>query len=347
MNTMGRILEDWRLTLSTIFAVALIGGVYFFARDAEKPSDVQASPESALLQEMAMKDSTGDGLPDWEKVLYGIPLDATTTDYFNLGMTDGEAVARGLIVPKAIADLPSPPAAAAKNTSINYAAIGLPTPSEGTLTDTFAKDFFALYLSTKQASGSGELTGAQVNALATESMNRFLENLAPATNFKTVADIKVSGTGPDALRAYAAAAETVIAAYIPRPRPAKNQIQYLQEYVNTNDAKILETLRAMAAFYRNAAAGLSVIAVPSEMAATHLALVNALARVGGEILDFSRIDRDPVAAMFALSQHSPTVAELGAAFADVARIFAAENIKLIPGTKGATFVNLIRESSPL
>lgn len=344
---MGRILEDWRLTLSTIFAVALVGGVYFFARDVERPSDAQASYESALLREMAARDSTGDGLPDWEKVLYGIPLDATTTDYFNLGMTDGEAVARGLIVPKAIADLPPLLAATARNAGIDYASIGLPTPSEGTLTDTFAKDFFARYLSTKRASGSGELTGSQSNALAAQSMNQFLENLAPAADFKTIADIKVSGTGPDAMRAYAAAAETVIEAYIPRPQPAKNQIQYLQEYVNTNDAKILETLRAMAAFYRNSATGLSAIAVPSEMAETHLALVNSLARLGGEILDFSRIDRDPVAAMFALSQHSPTVAELSVAFVDVARIFAAENIKLIPGTKGATFVNLIRESSPL
>lgn len=338
---MGRILEDWRLTLATIFSVALIAGAYFFARDIESPSVAQASEETALLQAIAAKDSDGDGLPNWEEALYG--TDPNVVDTFRLGMADGEAVAKGLIVPKAIADIP----AAAADTSINYAAIGLPKPTEGTLTDIFAKNFFTLYLSAKRANGGADLTNDQTNALAGQAMGQLSQMVAPASDFKKAADIKVSGSGPDALRVYAAASEAVILAHIPQPQPSKNQIQYLQGYLNNGDRSALDTLRAMAAFYRDAAIGLSAIAAPGEMAATHLSLINAFARAGGEIRDFSRIDSDPFAAMFALGQHPQTIAALTAAFTDVARIFAAANIVLVPGTKGATFVNLIRDRTSL
>jgi len=102
---MGRILGNWRIILATFFSLVLIVGAYVLARGAVSPSIAEASTETALLQAIATRDSTGDGLPDWEKSLYGIPINATTTDYFHLGMTDGEAVAKGLVVPKAIADV--------------------------------------------------------------------------------------------------------------------------------------------------------------------------------------------------------------------------------------------------
>jgi uncharacterized membrane protein len=52
-NTMGRILEHWRITAATVFSIVLIAGAYFFARSVESPSVAQASAETALLQAMA------------------------------------------------------------------------------------------------------------------------------------------------------------------------------------------------------------------------------------------------------------------------------------------------------
>ncbi len=123
MNTMGQILPNWRITLAVLFSIVLIGGSFLLAHSVESPQVAQASTETALLQAIATKDSSGDGLPDWEKSLYGIPLNASTTDYFNLGMTDGEAVAKGLIVPKAVADIPTTASA-----SSSLSADGLPAP---------------------------------------------------------------------------------------------------------------------------------------------------------------------------------------------------------------------------
>ena len=64
---MGRILENWRIALATIFSLALIVGAYMLARDAVSPSIAEASAETALLKAVVTKDSNGDGLPDWKK----------------------------------------------------------------------------------------------------------------------------------------------------------------------------------------------------------------------------------------------------------------------------------------
>src|SRR3989338_7430484 len=122
-----RIFGNWHVLAATLFSVMLIAGVYVLGHDIELPSRAQASTESALLQAIATKDVDGDGLPDWEEILCGTSPSATDT--FHLGMTDGEAVIRGLIVPKAIADIP----VAGSETSPSGA------PSEGTITAAFAK----------------------------------------------------------------------------------------------------------------------------------------------------------------------------------------------------------------
>src|SRR3990167_5251431 len=100
MHTMGQILQNWRVITAILFSAVLIVGAFVLARGIESPSSAQASEETALLHAIATKDSDSDGLPDWEEALYG--TDPHNQDSFHLGMSDGEAVAKGLIVPKAI-----------------------------------------------------------------------------------------------------------------------------------------------------------------------------------------------------------------------------------------------------
>src|SRR3989338_7583286 len=100
---MGQILQNWRILVSASLSIVLIVGAFLLARSVESPNSARASTESALLQAIAVKDSDGDGLIDSEDALYG--TSPNITDTFSLGMTDGEAVTKGLIVPKAIADI--------------------------------------------------------------------------------------------------------------------------------------------------------------------------------------------------------------------------------------------------
>ncbi len=199
----GRFIVNWRVITATLFSAVLIVGAYALAHNVESPPLAQASEETALLQAIATKDSNGDGLPDWEKVLYGIPVTSTTTDYFHLGMTDGEAVAKGLIVPKAIADITvatSSPVGAAVDHSLP------PAPADGTLTAAFAKNFFTLYLAARQNNGGADLSEADMQNIANETLNSLSSAITPTPDFKSVRDLTVSGSGSDALKAFAVSA---------------------------------------------------------------------------------------------------------------------------------------------
>jgi hypothetical protein len=322
----GEIFKNWRVLIATIFSLALIVGAYVLARGVVSPPIAEASVETALLQAIATKDSTGDGLPDWEKSLYGIPVNATTTDYFNLGMTDGEAVAQGLIVPKAIADIPS----------------ATSTPTEDTLTYAFAKDFFTLYLSEKEANNGNDLTDDQISALEDQAMNQLSQNIAQPADFKTMADINVSGTGPDALRAFAIAAENVFKKNM--SNATTSEIQSLQDAVMNNDAGALSQLATASQIYREYAAGLAVLPVPQELATDDLALINAMMLRSEADDDLTRVNTDPLTAILALQQFSQTESDFWNAFSDIGSIYASAGVVLPAGTPGASFVNLIANS---
>ncbi len=328
---MGQILRNRYIFAALGFSVLLIAGAYVLAQGLVTPPVAQASTETALLEQVANKDSTGDGLPDWQKVLYGIPLDATTTDYFHLGMDDGAAVAKGLIVPVANTNALNAPTTPTSSATVG----GVPAPTQGSLTDTFSKNFFALYLSAEQANG-GSLTADQINAIADQALGQLESSVAPAPDFKTAVDIKVSGSGPEALKAYAANAEAIISTY-DQPLP-ENQLQYLQDYLTNSDPSALANLAKISTFYQDVATGLAAIPVPQELATKHLALVNSLARVGWEIGDFSRVNTDPLAAMIALDQHPQTVIDMAREFNDIEQQFASEGVTLPAGSPGAQFV---------
>lgn len=333
---MGRILEQWRIPAATLFSVALVVGAYVLARSVEAPSPAQASEELALLSAIAAKDSDGDGLPDWEEALYG--TDPRTTDTFSLGMNDGVAVAKGLIVPKAIADIEIATGTPAGSRDIGYAVAGITAPADGSLTDAFAKEFFSLYLAAKQGNGGGGLSETQAGALAGEMMNRAAQSLTPAADFKTMRDITVSGTGTDAMRAYAVAVEDI---FLKNTSSATtSELLYLHYAVENDDAAALARLGAIAKAYRDSAVGLAALAAPRELAAEHLALVNALARMSQIIGDFARVHTDPLTTMLALEQYVPAAQSLGAVFTDIGTAYRVAGVALRAGTPGASFVNL-------
>ncbi len=336
----GRFFGNWRVPAATLFSGVLIVGAYILARGIESPPVAQASTETALLRAIAAKDSNGDGLPDWEKVLYGIPVDSTTTDYFHLGMTDGEAVARGLIVPKAIANIPSPTVASTStaNTGIDYATYGLNAPTGGTLTEMFAQDFFLLYLSTKQANGGINLTADQENTLAEQALAQLSQQVSLTPDFKNATDLTVSGTGIGALKDFADAAGAVIEKNATASK--MSEVVYLQSAVENGDTSALAHLTSLANEYRDSAIGIAALPVPHELAAVDLVIVNSLMRLGEIGADFAQINTDPLAAILALQQYPQTELTAEYAFTTLANVYTAAGIAFPPGTPGASFVNI-------
>lgn len=337
-------LRNWRTLAALLFAVVVVCGAYVAARTGGRPRVAEASTETALLEQIASKDSDGDGLPDWEEALYG--TDPHKIDTRGLGMTDGEAVAKGLIVPQATADIPQATSSPSGSAASDY---GLTAPAEGSLTDTFAKNFFTLYLNAKQANNGAALTEQQTSDLANQAMAELTASVAPAPDFKSMHDLTVSGSGPDALRAFAASAENVLAAQ--QNHESKSELLYLQDALN-GDASALTHIKIIANSYTGAARGISVLPVPTELASADLALINAMERVGEISGNFLSAETDPITTMLALEQYPQAVLDMANAFISINEIYLSANVVLAPGTPGAAFVNVIpntaarQQSSP-
>lgn len=329
LTTMGGSLLNWRTLSATALAVVLIGGSYLLARGVSTPPSAEASTESALLQAIASKDSDNDGLPDWEESLYGTNPD--NPDSFNLGMTDGQAVAKGLIVPKAIANVPL-----ATSTASSIVP-GAPAPAgSGTLTDEFAKSFFTLYLVAKQQNNGVALSQDQVSALADKAYTSLAANVTPAPDFKKASDLSTVLDSPDAYRTFAASAEAVFAAHT--VHLPKSELIYLQDAVQNDDASAIGNIQKISGAYRDIATGLAALPVPSGLAGADLSLVNAMARISQAASDFAAVRTDPVATMFALETYPQTVIDFANGFQTIGQTYASQNISIPAGSPGAQFV---------
>jgi hypothetical protein len=323
------------MVAAALFSAVIVVGAYVLARGVESPDVAQASTETALLQAVATKDSDGDGLPDWEEMLYG--TDPHNPDTFHLGITDGEAVAKGLIVPKAIVDVPvatSSPAVAGTD--------GLPpAPAEGTLTSAFAKSFFTSYLAAKQAKGGGALSESDIKNVSNQALGSLSSAVATAPDFKSSKDIKVSGSGSVAMKAFAVSAEAVL---IKNANNAtKTPLGYLKSILQDNDTTAIAHLSSLAKSYRGSAAGLAALPVPEELAVANLALINALMRMSEVTNDFTRADSDPLATILALQQYVSVAQALGTAFINIGTAYATAGVSIPAGAPGASFVNLIAD----
>lgn len=319
-----RILEHWRVMVATLFSTVLIVGVFIIARGVGSPPVAEASTESALLQSIASKDTDSDGLSDWEEVLYG--TDPRISDTSRLGITDGEAAARGLIVPLAITDVPD--------------ATGKPFSSAPeTMTSAFAKTFFSLFVEAKTASGGADLSESEMNVVANKALSSLASSIAPAPDFKSAKDLTVSGSGLDALKAFAVSAEIVL---LKRTSNAtKSELLYLKDSVENRDATAIPLIASIAKSYRESAIGLAVLPVPKELAEIDLALINAMMRMSQIAADFAKVNEDPLATILALKQYPQAVLDLGNAFIGISKAYRSANITAPAGTLGTAFVNLI------
>jgi hypothetical protein len=334
MNTMGGMLRNRRIVIATLVALLLVTGSYFLARGVIKPPAVEASQESALLKAIAATDSDGDGLPDWEEALYG--TDPHVVDSFHLGMSDGQAVTKGLIIPKAVADIPT-----ASSTPISPTdKYGLPPPpAEGTLTDTFAKNFFLLYVEAKQNNGGADLSEVQMQDIATRAISSLTSSVTLASNYKTAADLSVNGSGPDALQAFAADAEGVLKKNTADAQ--MGELDYLNSVLTKGDTTAISHISSIAKAYRDSAVGIAALPVPRELADDDLILINTLMRLSQVINDFTLVNSDSIAAMLALQQY-PTVSHtLSTTFIHIYDIYKSAGVLLPAGTPGAAFVNTI------
>jgi hypothetical protein len=318
---------------ATLFSILLVAGAYVLARGFEFPQLAQASSETALLQAIASKDSDTDGLPNWEESLYG--TDPNVADTFHLGMTDGEAVAQGLIVPKAIADIRTSTSTAGAIVDPSLP----PAPAEGTLTAAFAENFFTLFVAARTANGDSDLSEKQMSDIANQAVSQLTSSIKPTSDFKAAKDLVVSGSGPEAMKTFAEQAEAVL---LKNTNDATTtELNYLQQAIEGGDKTAYAHIASIARGYRGSAAGIAALPVPKDLAADDLTLINTLMRMNEVISDFTKADSDPLAAILALQQYQTVITLLGKTFVSIDNTYAKAGVFLSPGTPGAGFANMV------
>lgn len=332
---LGNMLKHWQISLSVLFSVVLVTGSYLFTQNFISPRVAEASAETELLQALATKDSDADGLPNWQESLYG--TDPEVADTFKLGITDGAAVAQGLIVPKAITDVRAPASSTGESP-----VDGLPpAPAEGTLTAQFAQTFFLNFLAAREANGGGDLSEAQMNEVVNQSVAALTSSIKPAPDFKAMKDLNVTGSGSDAMKTFAMSAEAVL---LKNTNTATtSDINYLRSAIIDGNKSAYDHIASIAKSYRASAAGIAALPIPAELAEEALFLINILMRMSELDTDFTQTEADPLVAILALQQYQTVATALREAFVDIGDAYAKAYVTIPTGAPGALFVNVIAD----
>lgn len=313
---------------SSLLAVILISTAYISSGPTIfSTKTVGAESTHDLLVSYASKDTDSDGLPDWQESLYG--TDPGNAHSVNASVTDSEAVAQGLVQPKFKTATSSAPSASS-----------IPGPDSGptTLTDQFGKDLFGQYL---LSVGKGQPSSAEVAAFVEQGVAVLKQNHATPDTFNQ-GQVKVFGTGPDALLSYAATVEKIITRV--DAGKSKDELSYFSDAVYKNDAKALSMVKKYSSDYATAGRALMGVAVPKELATAHLKLANGLMQVSESLGDMSVIQTDPLRAMLGMATYKDTSTEGRDALKDMSQVFKSENVQPEAGTAGSTFYHYLSVS---
>jgi hypothetical protein len=323
------------ISVSLLIAVVLIVGAYFLSgKKFPSPSRLNAESTQALLQAYASKDSDADGLPDWEEALYGTSPDNAHS--LRADLTDGEAVTKGLATPRY-----SGKTATIPPTSSSLVA-GIPgsAAAPDSLTEQFAQMFFGSYI----ANRGNAPDNAEIQAFVLSSVQQLATTqIRPA--MYGIADINISGTGSEALIAYAIAAEAAFAAH--KTNLPYSETDYFKDAVEKGDKTALKNVTVISESYTATAASLAKIRAPKELASQHLAMINAMSRVGGDVADLASVKTDPIRSMLGMQSYQEDAVVFVNTLTSAYSVFTGAGVSIQTGNPGAAFYNLLVISSAI
>ncbi len=282
-----------------------------------------------LLVQYAAKDTDADGLPDWEEALYG--TDPNNAHSVRADVLDGEAVQQGLVKPKF---------ASATSTPVDVNSLPGTTANSNTLTDQFAREFFASYL---QKSTVGTPSAEAVATFVENKVDTLTKQGVLATFNQT--QIRIAGSGEDALRAYARAVDVATQPY--SANASKGELEYYFDALSKDDAAALAKVRAIATSYTLSAGAYMKVPVPAEAAATHLALANALADTGRALTDMTAFSTDPLQAMVGVGRYPAAAQRVLNGMAALHAVYVSAGVSIEAGEPGYDFYHSLEAVVPL
>jgi len=245
------------------------------------------------VADLVNKSTTGDGIPDWEKVLFG--LDPTKTENVP-GVPDSATIQEMMQE-----NNPS------GQTNTNQG--GTPTK-----TDEFSRDLFA---EVSAVSTQGQpIDQSTVDNIS----NSFAEKIQNPVVRKTflISDIKTTNdNSAGVIQKYKNALIKIYTEYPTKTNVADVIKEFVGDGTNVNDAA-LQKLDPIITQLNGILTARIEMGVPSQLAQPHLDVINALERVIENLTDIKAYDSDPVVTIGAMNVYNNNTLTLQAALDDLA-----------------------------
>ena len=280
---------------------------------SKTPSSVDGSFQ-ALLSSQSTQDKDNDGLKDWEEVLW--KTDSNNSDTDNDGAKDGEEISLGRN------PLVKGPKDLLLKTNIPTTT---PTDDNLTLTDKFARDFFAIYAAQKALGKTPDPN------LEKTLIDNFLQSNIDVKNkiIYGISDIRVGqDTTEKALKAYGNGIGKILIKY-GNTMTITDTVTVVKTSMETENKKELEKLNSLVLSYRGVVNDLLLLSVPSVLIPEHLAFINNAQSLVEDTEEMKNILDDPLKSLIYLRRYIYS--------SSVNTLESIQKIKVFLSSNGITF----------
>lgn len=288
--------RNTKIIAALVIAVAMVSVSFWFTNTTPRIASALSTDE--LLRAYVEQDTDDDGLPDWQEEVYG--TDPGNPESVEKGLSDAEAVARGLVKPAFSSE--------ELREEITEADIPVDAPASGSLTERFSRQFIQEYLSAGGGTNVSEEEQARIieGLIATfaREAERQLDSSYTSISLLVVPSLDTT--------TYIGELEAFLLASLPQVN--SDMPGLAKALILEGDMSAGTRLRELSDAYGGMAKTLLRMPVPSSLVEQHLLVIRSYDRVAKAGAVLARYEEDPVAALGALSVFIPAREDILTAF---------------------------------
>ncbi|MDR3519787.1 MAG: hypothetical protein P4L63_02790 [Candidatus Pacebacteria bacterium] len=248
------------------------------------------------VADLVNKSTTGDGIPDWKKILFG--LDPTKTENVP-GVPDSVTIAK-------LEQEQEQEAGGQANVEGSSSSL--------TQTDQFSREFLAT-LTTLTQTGAIDANGNMDQATADQITNTLENNVqnSPQKKIYSLSDLKISNdNGTKSIKKYSDALDV----FFPKTYVKPSVMDVLQQFApddtgNNVDPTVLPELSPTIKVLSTMLNGMLKTEVPQSLAVAHLSVINSLEEVIENLNDIQQYNNDPLVSFSGISKYETNTVVLG------------------------------------
>jgi type II secretory pathway pseudopilin PulG len=301
-----------------IIAGLLVSGAFFFTQYSDRGGNKKSveltvstndSVDSARLQELQQRDTDGDGLMDWEEVLWG--TSPVNPDSDGDGKDDQD---EALEIEK------SGSVVTANKTTENL-----------TLTDKFGRDIFSRYMELREAGLSSDPESQAEIVRSLIETGAFL--VYPKTY--TEADIVVIDKhDSETVKEYG---NQIGLIFQKNTISTRSEGAIVKDSLEKNDPKILTELDPIIESYRRIEGELKLVTVPRGAVQVHIDILNSMGLAIYTAESMKKSFVDPLIALQGVGKYQEASAKIFEAIRSLQTFFALSFVTFSPSEPGAIF----------